>query len=154
MTITTRKAQHDDLPRLLQFEQGIIAAERPFDETLRKADVRYYDIPALIDSPTAELIVAELDGQVIGSGFARIESSAGFLTHTRHAYLGFVYVVPEHRGLRISARILNALKSWILAQGITEMRLEAYAANTSALRAYERVGFVQHMVVMRSSVDK
>ncbi|MBC7793699.1 MAG: GNAT family N-acetyltransferase [Clostridia bacterium] len=153
MSITIRRAVHADLPILLQFEQGIIIAERPFDATLRDGDVRYYDIPALIDSPTAELLVAEHDGEVIGSGFARIESSQGFLRHTRHAYLGFVYVKPGYRGQRISATILDALKIWIRQQDITEMRLEVYADNTSAITAYTRAGFNRHLIVLRGAVD-
>ncbi len=153
MSLTVRQAIHADLPVLLQFEQGVITAERPFDVTLSAGAVRYYDIPALIDSPTAELLVAELNGEVIACGFARVESSAGFLRHTRHAYLGFIYVKPEHRGKRYSAEILSALKLWIRQQGITEVRLEAYVANTSAITSYERGGFEKHMVVMRASLD-
>ena len=153
MSLSLRQAVHADLPILLQFEQGVITAERPFDVTLRQGAVRYYDIPALIDSPTAELLVAELDGEVIACGFARVESSAGFQRHTRHAYLGFVYVKPEHRGKRYSAEILSALKVWIRKQGITEVRLEAYVANTSAITTYERAGFEKHVVVMRAALE-
>ena len=153
MSLTIRQAVHADLPVLLRFEQGVITAERPFDVTLREGSVRYYDIPALIDSPTAELLVAELDGEVIGCGFARVESSAGFHRHTRHAYLGFMYVTPQHRGKRYSAAILTALKDWIRKQGITEARLEAYVANTSAITTYERAGFEKHMVVMRAELE-
>jgi GNAT superfamily N-acetyltransferase len=153
VSLTVRRAVHADLSVLLQFEQGVITAERPFDVTLRKESVRYYDIPALIDSPTAQLLVAELDGEVIGCGFARVESSAAFQRHTRHAYLGFIYVKPEHRGKRYSAEILSALRQWIRKQGISEVRLDAYVANTSAITSYERAGFEKHIVVMRASLD-
>ncbi len=138
---------------LQQFEQGVITAERPFDVTLRREPVRYYDIPALIDAPTATLLVGVLNGDVIACGFARLESSAGFQRHTRHAYLGFIYVKPEHRGKRYSAEILSALKRWIRARGITEVRLEAYVANTSAITSYERAGFEKHTVIMRASLE-
>jgi hypothetical protein len=36
-----RKATIDDLPVLLQFEQGIISAERPFDSTLLPDPISY-----------------------------------------------------------------------------------------------------------------
>ena len=150
MSLTIRKANHTDLPVLLQFEQGVITAERPFDVTLRKDSVRYYDLPALIDSPQAHLVVAELDGEVVGCGYARRESSQGFLKHTQHAYLGFMYVAPAHRGKRYSAKVLDALREWVRAQGLSEVRLEAYVANSSAIAAYERAGFAKHMVVMRA----
>ncbi len=67
MPIVTRPATPADLSILLTFEQGIIAAERPYDQTLRPDPISYYDIGELIASPEAEVIVAELDGVLIGS---------------------------------------------------------------------------------------
>jgi predicted GNAT family acetyltransferase len=35
-----------------------------------------------------------------------------------------------------------------------EIRLEVYAANTVALKAYEKVGFVGHMLTMRLNLEE
>lgn len=43
--ISVRRADHAILRR---FEQAIVAAERPFDSTIRKGDVAYYDLDALL----------------------------------------------------------------------------------------------------------
>lgn len=40
-TITIRKAHPNDLEKLLEFEQGIITAERPFDPTLKAEKTHY-----------------------------------------------------------------------------------------------------------------
>jgi len=73
--ITIRKARPDDLDTLLQFEQGVIGAERPYDPTLRPDPLHYYDIPELISADHIELLVAELEsGQLIGCGYARIRA--------------------------------------------------------------------------------
>ena len=40
----TREATLKDLHTLLEFEQGIIAAERPFDGTLKEGEIHYYDL--------------------------------------------------------------------------------------------------------------
>ena len=42
-TITFREATLEDKPKLLQFEQQLIAYERPFDSIL-KEDCTYYDL--------------------------------------------------------------------------------------------------------------
>lgn len=42
--IYIRKAQLSDLATLLEFEQGIITAERPYDPTLKEEKIHYYDI--------------------------------------------------------------------------------------------------------------
>ena len=74
--ITIRRANLDDLDLLLAFEQAMIEAERPFDETIRSGnDVHYYDLEGLISSPNAEALVAELDSQIVGSGYARLEKA-------------------------------------------------------------------------------
>ncbi|MEO6980937.1 MAG: hypothetical protein ABI113_21255, partial [Mucilaginibacter sp.] len=65
--ITTRAALPADLDILLSFEQGIIEAERPFDSTLKDGEIHYYDLGQMIIALDVEVIVAELDGEVIGS---------------------------------------------------------------------------------------
>src|SRR5688572_23279576 len=111
--VLVRPAELTDLELLLRFEQAIIESERPFDETIRIGDdVHYYDLEALIASPDAEVVVAEVDSEVIGSGYARIERSEPYLRHRQHSYLGFMYVVPEHRGKGIIKKIIEALEAW------------------------------------------
>src|SRR5689334_12954433 len=140
--ISIRPAELDDLPILLEFEQAIIETERPFDPTICSGpDVHYYDLEALILSSDAHVVVAESGPQIVASGYARIEASDEYLRHARHSYLGFMYVIPEHRGRGINRRILEALEAWSLSRGVTEMRLEVYADNETAVRAYEKWGY-------------
>jgi GNAT superfamily N-acetyltransferase len=152
-SIQVRKATATDLPILLQFEQGVISAERPFDETLKPDPLHYYDLEFMLTAPHIHLVIAELDGEPVGSGYARIEDAKHYLKHARHAYLGFMYTAPAHRGKGINRQIMDALKEWSKTQGITELRLDVYNLNARAIRAYEKAGFVKHMVEMRISLD-
>lgn len=151
--ITTRKAQPSDLDILLSFEQGIITAERPFDPTLKDGEIHYYDLAKMIAASDVEVIVAELNGEVIGSGYARIIQSKDYLKHNRHCYLGFMYVKPEYRGKGVNNLVLEALKQWTLDQGINELRLEVYNDNQPAIRAYEKAGFTPNLLEMRIGID-
>lgn len=151
--IIARKAQPSDLNTLLSFEQGIITAERPFDSTLKEGEIHYYDLAKLIDDPSFEVIVAELDGEVIGSGYARITRSKDYLKHDRHCYLGFMYVKPEHRGKGVNNLVLEALKQWTRSQGVNELRLEVYNDNQPAIRAYKKAGFTPNLLEMRMGID-
>lgn len=147
--ITVRPATNADLDTLLRFEQGIISTERPFDPTLKPDPISYYDIRYMITAPEVEIVVAEQDGILIGSGYARIETAKHYLKHPRHAYLGFMYVVPEHRGKGVNQLIIDALKQWALTQNITELRLDVYSGNHPAIAAYEKAGFSKHLIEMR-----
>lgn len=147
--IIIRKATQADLPVLLDFEQGVIAAERPFDSTLKEGTIHYYDIAAMITALHIELLVAEAEGRLIGSGYARIDNAKPYLIFNQYVYLGFMYVVPSWRGKGVNKLIINGLKNWAQSQGIAEMRLEVYATNEPAVKAYEKAGFKQLLVEMR-----
>ena len=139
----------------IEFEQAIIEAERPFDSTIRtEGEVRYYDLADLISSPDAEVVVAEVDSQIVASGYARIESSETYLKHDEHSYLGFMYVVPEHRGKGINGMIVYELEAWSRSRGVTEMQLEVYAANAAAIKAYEKAGYEPLILTMRKGLKR
>ncbi len=153
MEITIRPAIQEDMPTLLRFEQGVITAERPFDSTLKQGDdTRYYDLDRMIVDSHIHLVVAELNGQLIGSGYARIEDSKPYLQHTQYAYLGFMYVEPPHRGKGVNKLIIDELKRWTKEKGVTELKLEVYHANEPAIAAYTKVGFEKYMITMRTGL--
>ena len=147
--IHIRKATPDDLRILLEFEQGVIAAERPFDSTLKEGKISYYDIGKMISATDVEVVVAVLNEQIIGSGYARIEDAKPYLNHKLYAYLGFMFTHPEHRGKGVNNLIIEALTNWVRSNNIFEMRLDVYNDNPSAIRAYEKVGFKKHLINMR-----
>src|ERR1700760_1941489 len=147
--INVRTAKSDDLAILLTFEQGVINFERTFDTTLKEGEIHYYDIAEMIKAPHIEVVVAVLNNEIVGSGYARIENSKIYLKHPKHAYLGFMYVKPEHRGKGVNQKIIEALKQWAISQGITELKLDVYNDNLPAIKAYEKIGFTKLLVEMR-----
>ena len=152
--VIIRQADPQDLDILLAFEQAMIEAERPFDETIRTgSDVRYYDLEALISSPDAEVVVAELGGEIVGAGYARIKTSEPYLKHPEYSYLGFMYVVPEHRGKGINSKVVETLENWSRSRGVTEMQLEVYVENSAAINAYEKSGYAGIILTMRKNID-
>ena len=151
--IVLRKATPEDLPVLLTFEAGIVETERPFDVTLKDNEIHYYDIAYMIAAPHVEVVVAVAGSEIIGSGYARIEDSKVYLKHPQHAFLGFMYVKPAYRGMRVNQKIIEALKKWAILKGITEFRLDVYSENEAAIRAYEKVGFSKLLITMRGSIN-
>ena len=144
-----RKATLDDVPVLLEFEQGLIAAERPMDPTIKEGHIHYYDVRDFIREQDAELLVAELDGTIVASGYARIKGDRHYLKHDRIGYLGFMFVPEQHRGNGYNGLILEALIDWCRSKSLQEIRLDVYQVNESAIRAYEKAGFVKHLINMR-----
>ncbi|MFD0792900.1 GNAT family N-acetyltransferase [Mucilaginibacter litoreus] len=147
-----RQATIADMDTLLQFEQGVVEAERLFTPRMKEGPAKYYDFDWLIKSPEAYLAVAELNGGLIGSGYARLVSSKPYLDHPQHAYLGFMFVVPQYRGKGVNRLIIEALKQWAVSKSITELRLEVYNENLLAIKAYEKFGFDRYLLEMRMGI--
>lgn len=151
---TVRKATLDDLPVLLEFEQGLIQAERPMDPTIKEGKISYYDIGEFIRSEDSDVYVVEREGEILASGYARIKPDRPYLKHKRMGYLGFMFVPEEHRGQGLNQMIIDRLIEWCKKRGLSEIRLDVYQTNEPALRAYEKAGFQRHLITMRLNTDE
>jgi GNAT superfamily N-acetyltransferase len=152
MEYITRKARLEDLPTLLEFEQGIIRAERPMDPTIKEGQISYYDIGELIRGDDSEVFVVEYEGHIVASGYAKIKDDRHYLKHDKMGYLGFMFVPEEYRGNGLNKLIVDALLKWCKDRKIYEIRLDVYDVNAPALRAYEKTGFKRHMMHMRMDI--
>ena len=151
-SISIRKANLEDIKTLLEFEQGVIISERPLDPFLSKDKIFYYNIPELIVSENANLLVAVSNNELVASGYIRLENSKQYHKNPQHGYIGFMFVKPSFRGKRISTLILNSLKDWAKEKNLKELRLDVYSNNDGAIKAYERFGFTKSLVNMRMDI--
>jgi len=148
-----RAATIDDLPELLAFEQGVIKAERPFDPTLKPGEIHYYDLAALIESEFATLLVIVKDEQLVASGYAKIIDAKPYAIHPQCVYIGFMFVRPEYRGQGLSGSILEGLVAWSQEKKIYDLRLDVYAENEIAIKAYKKFGFNPRMIEMKLDIN-
>jgi len=68
-----RLATKNDLATLDIFMDGLVEAERPMDVTIKDGKVIYYDLEGFILLEDAVLYVAELNGELVASGYAKIK---------------------------------------------------------------------------------
>lgn len=147
--IIIRSATIKDLPVLLDFEQKIIATEKPMDVTLKSGKISYYDIKSYISSDHTKVLVAEHNDKVIGSGYGQIRNRKGYFIQQQLGFIGFLFVAEEYRGQGVNQSILAELSSWFTSKNIEEIRLKVYEKNPRAIRAYEKAGFEKHIIEMR-----
>ena len=148
-SLNIRAATLTDVPILKAFEQGVISAERPFDNTLNKNPIHYYDLEKQIQDDQTHLVVAELKSEIVACGYARIEQAKPYVNYPFYSYLGFMFVANEHRGQGINQKVIDALILWSKEQGITMLHLDVFADNLPAIRAYKKAGFKANLVEMR-----
>ena len=152
MVVEIRKAIESEIETLLSFEKGIVAAERPFDHTLKEGEIHYYDLIELIKSENAEVLIAVVDNEIVGSGYAKILKAKPYQKFTAYAYLGFMYVKPAFRGQGINQKILRGLLEWARSKNLIEVRLEVYDENTIAKNVYLKAGFKPNLLEMRLEI--
>ncbi|WP_109853546.1 GNAT family N-acetyltransferase [Aquimarina sp. AU58] len=150
-----RTAIIEDLPILLDFEQKIIEAERPMDPTLiQDKKISYYSVKDYILSDHTEVVVAEIEGEIVGSGYGQIRDRKNFFKQKQLGYIGFMYVKDQHRGKGVSQEIIKYLCDWFASKNLEEIRLTVYDQNPRAIRAYEKVGFKKHLIEMRVNLKE
>lgn len=154
MTLEIRAAIETEIETLLDFEKGIIEAERPFDNSLKKGEIHYYNLLDLIKSKKAEVLVALIDNEIVGSGYAKILKAESYQKYKEYAYLGFMYVQPKFRGQGINRKIVNRLIDWAYHRNLTEVRLEVYDENVIAKNAYLKAGFKPNLLEMRLEIAR
>ena len=147
-----REATIQDLPVLLEFEKGLINYERKFTPNLKKTSFNYYNLKEYIEDQEISVVVAEEDNIIIASGYALIEKNKHYKNPEYYVFLGFMYVIPQKRGLGINNMIINYLLDWGKSKGYKEFQLNVYAPNVSAIKAYEKSGFTSETVRMRINI--
>ena len=90
-------------------------------------------------NPDRTFFFAEFEKQLIGmTGVGKGESPK-----TKHnADIYSVYVRPEWRGLHIAETLIEACIAWAKARDVNIVKLGVLSSSTSAIRCYQRCGFI------------
>lgn len=148
--VNIRKANDEDLATLNEFQQGLIQYERSLTSTIKSGRIEYYNIQELIaDDQSNVLVCTTSNDKIIASGYISIKEAVPYEKSDRFGYLGFLYVSPEYRGNGIINTLIQKLIHWATQKGVNDIRLDVYAANKSAIKAYEKFGFRSEQVEMR-----
>lgn len=150
--VQLRTAHKNDIDILFEFERALIKFEREFNQDFEDTQFHYYDILELIDSPKSEVIVAIVDDEIVGSGYAKLKEPKSYMKHELYGHLGFMYVKPKFRRLGINQKIIVNLIEWVKGQGVNDVMLQVYAENTAAVNAYRKNGFEPNLLEMKRKI--
>lgn len=99
-------------------------------------------------SPKAVVLVAELDGQVIGYAYGRLEARDWNLLLDVHGALHDLWVDPKVRGQGAGALLADAMAQRLRERGAPRVVLMSAAKNEPAQRLFARLGWRPTMVEM------
>lgn len=81
--------------------------------------------------------VAEVDGRFVGHAGGIASPDDPKLT-----IIFAVYITPAHRGSGVLRHLIDGVAAWSRSAGRPDLLLEVVVGNDRAVRAYERLGFV------------
>lgn len=101
----------------------------------------------LLAKPDSLLLLATVDGELIGYGLTHVMPVAGswiedtWRTGDRVGEIESLSVLPAYRGTGLGSELLERLEAHLRDLGVEDMILGALAGNADAVRLYERRGY-------------
>ena len=98
---------------------------------------------AVLSSPEQELLVARVDGQVVGVLLLQEMTSPDddIYRPRRYLYVDEMVVAQAYRRLGIGQRLMEAAEGWALDRGICELELNVWERNLGGIAFYEHLGY-------------
>jgi len=150
--VIVRRARAEDIPGLVASSAGLFAEDGGTRDSSVNVDwPREHgarSFAAALEDPARLVLAVEYVGQVVGHLMGSVTGPTEKRTVTS-ATLVSIHVRPEHRRARAGDRLVEEFLDWARRQGAEHAEVTAYAANTDAIRFYERGGFALMTVTLR-----
>lgn len=134
--IRIRKAERSDVPLILHFIQSLAEYERLRDSCV--ATEERIERTLFSDRPSAEVIIAELDGNP--AGFALFFHNYSTFLAQRGIYLEDLFVDPDARGEGVGFALLSELARIAIERDCGRLEWAVLDWNQLAIDFYKRIG--------------
>jgi predicted GNAT family acetyltransferase len=140
---TVRRIRAEDAARMRALRLEMLAdSPLAFIETIAEAAARTHKefaarVARLAVGPEAAQFIAEADARFVAHAGGLIAPDDPTIT-----VIFAVYVTPSWRGRGLLGALVEGVAAWSRSVGRPELLLEVVVGNDRAVRAYERIGFV------------
>jgi len=100
------------------------------------------------------ILVAEVDGKIVGAGGGYVIGSIENVEGERYGFIEFLVVDEGYRGMGIGRRLLTILVDKLRSKGVSEIYLEVDPRNEAALSLYRSLGFTVSYLTMNLKIDE
>ena len=132
-SVLVRTVRHNDLDALVAIDAAAVGRRR---ERFLALKVKQ----AMEDTGIAVSLVAELDDHVVGFVLARVFYGE-FGVVEPSAVLDVLGVHPDYRGRRVSAALIDQLRTNLLGLGIPKLQTEVSWTNLDLISFFQHEGF-------------
>lgn len=157
--VIIRRATRADLPAVGRLGALLVSSHHDFDPKRFIAATRQTEggyasfLGTQLEEPSAVVLVAEEDGQVIGYTYGGVEGHDWMALRGRAGVLHDIVVDPARRGRGVGRMLLDATMTRLTSLGAPQVVLWTAARNESAQRLFASAGFRQTMLEMTRDMD-
>jgi ribosomal protein S18 acetylase RimI-like enzyme len=151
---TIRPAIPADLPEVGRLGAQLVRAHHEFDQrrfiaaTPQTAQGYASFFGTQLDEPKVVILVAELEGKVVGYTYAGVEGRDYMSLRGPAGVLYDILVDPDHRGHGIGSMLIDAAVAELGRRGARQVVLSTADRNEAAQRLFARKGFRRTMIEM------
>lgn len=136
--VRIRPAAEADLPELVELLRQLFELEQDFEPDASKQQA---GLSLMLESPFAELLVAECGGRV--AGFCGVQLQISTAMRSYAAQIEDLVLHPEFRRRGIGSRLLDAAGAWAKQRGARRLQLNCDDQNLPAMRFYEARNWIR-----------
>lgn len=96
----------------------------------------------------ATMLVAELDGEVVGFALAQLRTRPPVYPEPRMGWVDTVGVRERHQRKGVGSMLFQGLLRWFREQGVARIELSAAVRNERSTRFWRKVGFEPYLEQM------
>lgn len=142
--VLIREAVQADLDGLVASNIALFGADAAVHERMRNpgwAAGHMAELVARVLADPETLVLAAVHGETIVGHLTGVFLPASAMWRAPRAELFSMHVTAAWRGQGIGTRLTGRFADWAAGRGAAQLRVSAYAANTGAIRFYQRHGF-------------
>lgn len=136
--IRIRPAAEADLPELVELLRQLFELEQDFEPDASKQQA---GLSLMLESPFAELLVAECGGRV--AGFCGVQLQISTAMGSYAVQIEDLVLHPEFRRRGIGSRLLDAAGAWAKQRDARRLQLNCDDQNLPAMRFYEARNWIR-----------
>ncbi|MDD3401304.1 MAG: UDP-4-amino-4,6-dideoxy-N-acetyl-beta-L-altrosamine N-acetyltransferase [Eubacteriales bacterium] len=142
-TVSIRPISRDDTDNIVRWRNRADVKLNLFSQadTTPESHLRWME--TMVDTHRCHQFIIELDGRAVGTSFLK-----NIDPHSRKAEFGIFIGEPEARGKGVGTQATRLTVDYgFITLGLNRIFLEVFSLNSSAIAAYQKVGFVKEGVL-------